>query len=321
MMSAGIRSFVCAAALLAFLLTTEKRIVAEDRGIHLGSESTSQWRFGVVVTATSSLVTGVRATLPVPMNWPEQTVKKISEDKSPNASIEYKTLEAAPGQPGLRQMIVTAPRIAAGDQMSAVVTLEITKRRIEAPSETNVYQIPKAPPAGIIRFLTPSPYIESKDPKIKSLAAEITAGKESAWDKTAAIFDWVRDNVKYVFAEEIKPAVTALKVGQGDCEELSSLVIAMCRSTKIPARAVWIPGHTYPEFYLTDEQGKGHWFPCQAAGADRQFGSMIEDRPILQKGDNFTIGNKQQRYVQQSLAAKDAASPPTVKFIMEPVKQ
>ena len=44
----------------------------------------------------------------------------------------------------------------------------------------------------------------------------------------------------------------------------------------------------------------------------------MEDRPILQKGDNFTVaGNKPQRYVQQSLSAKDAASPPTVRFVME----
>ena len=105
------------------------------------------------------------------------------------------------------------------------------------------------------------------------LAADITAGKEPGWDRAAALFDWVRENVKYEFAEKIKPAVQALDDKQGDCEELSSLVIALCRAKKIPARAVWVPGHCYPEFYLTDDKGQGHWFPCQAAGADRQFGS------------------------------------------------
>ncbi len=318
-MAAQVRSLIGILLLVGGLIPA----AAEERGIHLGAETTSQWRFGVVVTATGSPMSGVRATLPVPMEWPEQTFKKIAEEKSPGAEISYRTLEAAPGQPGVRQMSVFIPRLAAGEQATAIVTLEVTKRRIEAPSETSVYHIPKAPPAGIIRFLNPSPYIESKDAKIKSLAAEVTAGKESAWDKTAAIFDWVRDNIKYEFAEEIKPAIASLKAGQGDCEELSSLVIAMCRASKIPARAVWIPGHTYPEFYLADEHGKGHWFPCQAAGADRQFGSMTEDRPILQKGDNFTVpGDKApQRYVKQSLTAKDAAAPPKVRFIMEPVKQ
>jgi hypothetical protein len=293
-----------------------------ERGVQLKEESVSQWRFGVMVKAAGGALSGVRATLPVPMDWPEQSVKKINEDKTGNiGSIRYETLDAAPKQPGVRQMVVTIPRLAAGEQASAVITLEIAKRRIDAPEETEVYRIPK-PGAAPAKFLAPSPFIESNDAKIKAIAAEQIAGKEPAWEQAAAIFDWVRANVKYEFAEEIKPAVAALKAGQGDCEELSSLVIAMCRASNIPARAVWIPGHTYPEFYLVDEQGKGHWFPCQAAGADREFGSMREDRPILQKGDNFTVAGEKgaQRYVKQSLSIKDAAATPEYKFIMERVK-
>jgi len=304
----------CCGLLLAAMAPTSS--TGQDRGIRLGSESTSVWRFGVVVKA-SGATSGILATLPVPMDWPEQSVKRLSEEKTPSVGqINYKVLDG-----GVRQMIVAIPRLAAGEEASAVVTLEIVKRRIEAPAETDVYKLPKASGA-IAKFLQPSPYIESRDPKIKSLATDLTAGKAQAWDQAAAIFDWVRENIKYEFAEDIKPATASLKAGQGDCEELSSLVIAMCRASKIPARAVWIPGHTYPEFYLADEQGKGHWFPCQAAGADREFGSMREDRPILQKGDNFVVpGDKApQRYVKQSLSAKDAAAPPTVKFIMEKVK-
>ena len=72
--------------------------------------------------------------------------------------------------------------------------------------------------------------------------------------------------VEYRFDPKIKEARAALDDGYGDCEELTSLFIAMCRINKIPARAVWVPGHCYPEFYLEDEQGNGHWYPCQAAG-------------------------------------------------------
>jgi len=295
-------------------------VVADDsRGVRLGEQTTSRWRFGVVVKAPGGPVSGIRATLPVPMDWPEQTVKKVSEEKTPNVdAVTYKTLDG-----GVKQMIVTIPRLAAGGEASALVTLEITKRRIEPPAETSVYQAPPKPGAELKKFLSPSPYIESKDPKIESLAARLTADKPQAWDKTAAIFDWVRENVKYEFADEIRPANVALSDGKGDCEELSSLVIALCRASKIPARAVWIPRHTYPEFYLVDDHGQGHWFPCQAAGAERQFGGMVEERPILQKGDNFTVPGERapQRYVQQSLKAKDAAAPPDVKFIMERVSE
>jgi hypothetical protein len=69
---------------------------------------------------------------------------------------------------------------------------------------------------------------------------------------------------------------------------MGSLFVALCRAESIPARLVRVPGHCYPEFYLLDRNGKGHWFPCQAAGT-RAFGSMPDPRPILQKGDNVLV--------------------------------
>ena len=54
-----------------------------DRGIRLGESTKSQWRFGVEVRAVGGPVAGVLATLPVPMDWPEQQVKRVSEEKSP----------------------------------------------------------------------------------------------------------------------------------------------------------------------------------------------------------------------------------------------
>ena len=205
----------------------------DTRGIRLSRPTTSHWRFGVVVKAAGGPVSGITATLPVPMDWPEQTVKKVGEEKTPNiGGINYKTLDG-----GVRQMIVTIPRLAAGAEASAVVTLEIVKRRIEPPTETSIYQLPTKPGGELRKFLSPSPYIESKDPKIVALAAQLTADKPRAWDKAAAVFDWVRDHIKYEFADEIRPANVALNDAKGDCEELSSLVVAMCRASKIPARA------------------------------------------------------------------------------------
>jgi hypothetical protein len=71
---------------------------------------------------------------------------------------------------------------------------------------------------------------------------------------------------------------------------MTSLFIAMCRASGIPARTVRVPGHCYPEFYLSDQAGEGHWFPCQAAGT-RAFGGMPDPRPILQKGDNVLVAD------------------------------
>jgi hypothetical protein len=167
-------------------------------------------------------------------------------------------------------------------------------------------------------FLGRSPYIDTRNRRIRSLALQLVKDKESAWDKVECLYDWVRDNVEYRDGP-LKGATAALQDGYGDCEELSSLFIAMCRVNQIPARTVWVPGHCYPEFYLEDPQGTGHWIPCQAAGT-RDFGSMPDHRPILQKGDNFQVPEKReaQRYVAEFLKVKTVRiGKPEVKFVRQ----
>jgi transglutaminase-like putative cysteine protease len=215
-------------------------------------------------------------------------------------------------------MQVSIPKLVAGETAQAIVTYEIEKSWIEEPASLAGLRLPKTS-RDLAKFLGPSPYIESNDAKIKRVAAAEADDDAEPWQQAHKLFTWTRANVKYKFAEAIKPAVEALQDGEGDCEELSSLFIALCRNRKIPARAVWVPGHTYPEFYLEDANGNGHWYPCQAAGEAPDFGRMPEDRPILQKGDNLKIPGESspQRYARQKLKAKDAAAPPKVKFVME----
>jgi hypothetical protein len=111
----------------------------------------------------------------------------------------------------------------------------------------------------------------------------------------------------------------ALTEGHGDCKEMTSLFIAFCRANDIPARTVHVQGHAYPEFYLLDKEGTGHWFPCQAAGT-RAFGGIPEVRPILEKGDNFRDPrNPKNRYhfLPETVTGANAAGKPRVKFIRE----
>ncbi|HWC91000.1 MAG TPA: transglutaminase domain-containing protein, partial [Pirellulales bacterium] len=79
-------------------------------------------------------------------------------------------------------------------------------------------------------------------------------------------------------------------------------------------------GHCYPEFYLEDKEGKGYWFPCQAAGT-RDFGGISEFRPILQKGDNFQVPERKdrQRYIAEHLTG--AGGRPSVEFIRTAVAE
>ena len=157
-----------------------------------------------------------------------------------------------------------------GQEAKALVTFEVRRSEILPPKDTDGFVIPdsKKLPREIRPYLTPSPLIECRDPKIRALAKEIGADKTKAWDRVEAIYDWVREHIKDKDQGGVpKGALAALKDGNGDCEARTSVFIAICRAADIPARTVWVFGHVYPEFYLCDGKGEGHWFPCQSRGA------------------------------------------------------
>jgi len=135
-----------------------------------------------------------------------------------------------------------------------------------------------------------------------------------------ALYDWVRENVEHKDGFQ-GGALACLRAGRGDHEDLTSLFIALCRADGIPARTVWVKGHCYPEFYLVDAEGAGHWFPCQAGGA-RAFGEMPDHRPIIEKGDNFRSPNnprERKRFLAETLALKGAK--PHKQFVRGSVAQ
>ena len=279
-----------------------------QEGVKLAEPVTQKWEVGVTVTARGP-VRGILATIPVPTDWPEQRVQIASENFTPHVGrVGYRELEG-----GVKQMLVSIPQLPAGETAHALVTFEVTRSPILAPADPSVFVIPQRVPREVRKFLGASPYIESTHGEIRKKADEVIDDSLPAWQQVEAAYDWVRDNVTYDNGK-LKGALAALRDGNGDCEELTSLFIALCRAKKIPARTVWIPDHCYPEFYLEDAEGNGHWIPCEAAGT-RSFGAMATGKPVLQKGDNFRVPEKRepQRYVAELLKATSVAgAPPTV---------
>ena len=291
----------------------------ESEGTKLGETQTTRWRVGMIIKASGGPCHGITGYAPVPTDWPEQEVSTVEEEVSPEAKIRYEIVDG-----GVKIMNVKIGKLDSGQEVKALVTVEVRRSIILPPEKTDIFVLadPKKLPHEIRPYLNPSPKIESRDPKIRQLAKEIGADKEKAWEKVEAIYDWVREKVKYENGP-LKGALAALKDGTGDCEELSSLFIAICRAADIPARTVWVTGHCYPEFYLEDDQGKGHWFPCQAAGA-REFGGIKELKPILQKGDSFRPpknSKERQRYMAEFLIGTPSpgGGKPECRFIREAV--
>lgn len=258
---------------------------------------------------------GTFATTVYPMNWPEQTVEIVRVNMQPPMSHSFRSL---PGNN--QQLLLKAPLILANATVEGTVTVRIEKKHIVGPTDTSVFVIPKRPPKDVKFFTGNSPYIETSSNLVSKIAREIASQEPAtAWEHVEKIYDWVRDNIEYERGK-MKDIKETLKSKTGDCEEMTSLFIAICRASDIPARCVWIPNHCYPEFYLEDAEGNGTWFPCQAAGS-RSFGSMAEYLPILQKGDRFKVPEKQevQRYLADYLTSQKitGSQPPRVEFIRQ----
>ncbi|MEM0926548.1 MAG: transglutaminase domain-containing protein [Planctomycetota bacterium] len=266
--------------------------IAQD--LSYESQPTTRWRIGLILS-TPVTCSNVLATFPVPSDWPEQTVTMRSQNVPSNVRVQTRELDG-----GAKQVIVQMARAAAGSKTEVTFEFDIERSRILPPQQTDTLVKPAKLEREMRQFMGNSPFIDASHRKIRAAAKAVDSQSFSnEWERVRAIYDYVRDNVQYVEGD-LKNASQALIDGTGDCEEMTSLFVAICRNLGIPARVVWIPDHCYPEFYLEDANGEGHWYPCQAAGTP-QFGRMDETRPVLQKGDRFKVPEKRGtvRYISE----------------------
>ena len=205
----------------------------------------------------------------------------------------------------------------------AIVTFEVKPRPILPPESTSELKIPARVTGSLRRFINGSPYIEVRHNQVRSLAREVLGGMpEDAtdWQRIEALYDRVLETARYVEGPD-KSAVDTLRDGFGDCQGRSALFIALCRSSKIPARMVWVDGHCFPEFYLLHSDKQGSWYPCESAGS-RAFGEMPLARIVLQKGDKFRVPERPKewlRYASDYLIGvpTPGARTPKVQYIRE----
>jgi hypothetical protein len=289
---------------------------AKESGIRFGEEQTSKYMAGAVITAANGPVRNVKALVPVPTDWPEQEVKIVNEDLSPDVKkAGYREML------GVKQLLIEVPMIGGGQEIHCRITFEVKRRMVLPPEDTSTLRVPKKAPREVLKYLGASPFIETRNREVIKLAKEAVEAKESAWDKVAAICETTRQKVEYKKSDS-KGAVAALRDGFGDYEELNAVFIALCRVNDIPARTVWVQGFCYSEFYLEDEQGKGFWIPCQIAGKG-EFPEKPDFRAIIQKGDNFTVPEKNvpQRFVSEHMRGLPfpGSGAPSIKWVREVV--
>jgi hypothetical protein len=251
---------------------------------------------------------------PIPMDWPEQRARQIGSPKvTPGGKLETTVKR---GQ--CATMKFTIPTIPAGESAGVELLYEITRWRMQFNYPTDELELPHGVPAEVRDQFArnDAPGLEMKHPKIVSLTHDLEKqhADDRPWDLVKGFWQWTRDNVEFKNGD-FRGALFAVEQRCGDCEEMSALFVSMCRLSGVYARSVWVEGHNYPEFYLADSQGKGHWIPAQVVGPP-WFGEMTEYRPIFQKGDRFYDPFHRQyvRYTPQTMKAGGKVQP---KFTVE----
>ncbi len=224
-------------------------------GPRRGESIEQVWRVGLTVLPGAQLE-NVSAMLPIPMDWPEQEVRGIEEEKLDAAmtgSIRYEQIDA-----GAREMVLQLGRLRPHRKVEIIVDVKLVNYELLPPSNPDDYVIPKRIPMALRRYVKESPYIECKERIFQKMFHDITRDKKSGWEEVEAIYAFVQNNVKYDEAQKFRGtpkgalALTKMPEGEwnGDCKDMSCLFVAICRAGSIPARIVRVPEHCYAEFYL-----------------------------------------------------------------------
>ncbi|MBU4547942.1 MAG: transglutaminase family protein, partial [Euryarchaeota archaeon] len=130
---------------------------------------------------------------------------------------------------------------------------------------------------GLNQYLVATQNCQVNNAQIKSLAASLTGGLNNNWDKAEAIFNWVRNNLRYEFYYNTKyGAVNTLANRSGNCVDHAHLVVALSRAAGIPARYAHgdctfnsgnTYGHVWAEILISKE-----WYAADATSYSNSLG-------------------------------------------------
>lgn len=155
------------------------------------------------------------------------------------------------------------PRARLRVRMNGRDTLEIHQ-----PAALQAHAAPYRLPASdtaLARWLTPEPLIESNDPRIAAQTRQIIRRERGPARAAALLMHWVHSSVQRTTPAggRAPSAVKVLEQRSGDCNEFTTLFVALARAAGLPARTVsgllYHRGrfyyHAWAEIYLND------WIP------------------------------------------------------------
>ena len=124
--------------------------------------------------------------------------------------------------------------LSAGRQHFSGGILEVRREPIETMGSFSLPSQDKR----LVSFLQPTPFLQSDNPAIGSLAGEIIGAEKDARKAALRIKDWVYKNIAKKPTISIPNALEVLQTRKGDCNEHAVLFNALARAAGIPAKTV-----------------------------------------------------------------------------------
>ncbi|AUB58678.1 hypothetical protein BK008_10385 [Methanobacterium sp. MZ-A1] len=128
---------------------------------------------------------------------------------------------------------------------------------------------------GLTQYLGPTANCQSNNPTIIAYAKGIIGNTTDPYERAVKIFNWARDCVEYSFYyNTTKGALGVLNDGNGNCCDISHLIVALSRSMGLAARyehgtcnfASGPYGHVWAQIYV------GAWFNADGSNNCNEFG-------------------------------------------------
>lgn len=161
----------------------------------------------------------------------------------PPAGDSFSILRTAPSShvekkaEGNTHALVKIPVLAAEQSFESRIHLEYSTSSQSFELDRTYSSTGPADPA--YAYCRSDKFWETKDPLIRRTGDKIRRSSRDVPDFVSSTFAWVRDNMKL---REPQPtrlgAARAIRERTGDCDELSDLFIALCRTQCVPCRRV-----------------------------------------------------------------------------------
>ena len=104
-----------------------------------------------------------------------------------------------------------------------------------APSSPNAAPAGTSQAASLEPFLMESKYCDVSHPAIQELALRLVDGIDDPVARARAIFEWVRDEVRYVIPHDwSQTASETMETRMGSCTNKANLLVALARAVGIP---------------------------------------------------------------------------------------